>query len=1180
MRYMNRNLSWENGPPRDKTIPPFLRAKPYADGKYADVSSIKSWSDDLSGIRPGKNIEDVEREAIDKLFRTHYTSADQLGKLKLGFRSVREYIHAWSAPPEPTKTVDASKVIEATSGFPPVGNDLKNYSQTSFDNPNAPRDLTAEEKSKNYSDLHKYRPVEWNEPDGLQKPTPEELSKNYTDLGKYSPSKFDAVADEPATQVKYDDLYKYRPVEWNEPDGLRVPTAEELSKNYNDLHKYGAVHWNEPDGLRVKTPEELSKEYKDLDNYGPSEFNEPDGLRPLTAEEESKNYQDLDKYSEGFMAKNSVLEAQVAKQMDTTVRGNTLAPKVEMATEDYAQKYDDLEKYGPVLWNEPDGLRLPTPEELSKNYADLHLYAQYDNAGPKKERIHPEEASKQYEDLHKYESFPNAGPAVERIHPEVASKQYADLSLYPRAGFEEPATKEHVHPEELTKNYPDLAKYQPSAFDSAAKAYPSHPEVLTKDYDDLHLYKSIYHNEPDGQAIGAVPVKDGLSDYDAKHQKRAFATTVKKQRPTSPLAPQAHRRATNLEFAKVEYETAWDAESALGEEVVTEVGPQARKRFVNLEQAKDEYQTSWEIEADALQSPAVTTTPSASIETQADRLVDNLKSSKVEYESEWDAAATSPEAAADIEVEAQRRLKRLEKSKAKTEEAFDAPTVNFDSLGIETRANRLVDNLAFSKSAYESEYDAASVVNNTDTVSRPAESYESGNDQVLKSGWDVAPAALEHIEVEAANHPESVANEPVYESGWDVTPAALESIETEAGSQLDNKPTEPVLESGWDVAPSALDSIEAEAALQPETTQAAEPVLESGWDVAPAALESIEAEASSPAETPKVEIPPAAEPVLESGWDVTPAALESIEQAATSPPKPFQDVDPEAAVEWDAPEPVPTTGAIKVEAQRREANLDDAKAQYETAFEHQVDFGAVPSTVNGQARREMAGATAERDEGASSMDESFPAENSSIRDAMQRHPGTYGQQSMNTMARIQAETDPYSKSPQGLEISYDQETCGKATWPTMVRHYRSEAKAADAVETATAGSDAAAYVVLAFDPLTQSVNVAETSSTVEHVGNATTPAEAILRLSNPSKFFPHFKPLEEQGYEIVSGRGDVLIFRKVRAAAANAGAYDPSKHMRKKRSLGKKLVVGTASVAGAAYAIGVFGEYVATRGAA
>src|SRR5205823_8217280 len=35
------------------------------------------------------------------------------------------------------------------------------------------------------------------------------------------------------------------------------------------------------------------------------------------------------------------------------------------------------------------------------------------------------------------------------------------------------------------------------------------------------------------------------------------------------------------------------------------------------------------------------------------------------------------------------------------------------------------------------------------------------------------------------------------------------------------------------------------------------------------------------------------------------------------------------------------------------------------------------------------------------------------------------------------------------------------------------------------------------------------------------------RLNNPAKFLPHFLPLQSQGYEIVAGGGDLLVFKKV-----------------------------------------------------
>lgn len=74
------------------------------------------------------------------------------------------------------------------------------------------------------------------------------------------------------------------------------------------------------------------------------------------------------------------------------------------------------------------------------------------------------------------------------------------------------------------------------------------------------------------------------------------------------------------------------------------------------------------------------------------------------------------------------------------------------------------------------------------------------------------------------------------------------------------------------------------------------------------------------------------------------------------------------------------------------------------------------------------------------------------------------------------------------------------------------------------------YKILAYDPTMQSVSIAETTSVVPDASSPLAPAEVLLRLSNPTKFFPHFEDMKMQGYEIVSGSGDVLVFRKVRPA--------------------------------------------------
>ncbi|KAK4442442.1 hypothetical protein QBC34DRAFT_418729 [Podospora aff. communis PSN243] len=86
------------------------------------------------------------------------------------------------------------------------------------------------------------------------------------------------------------------------------------------------------------------------------------------------------------------------------------------------------------------------------------------------------------------------------------------------------------------------------------------------------------------------------------------------------------------------------------------------------------------------------------------------------------------------------------------------------------------------------------------------------------------------------------------------------------------------------------------------------------------------------------------------------------------------------------------------------------------------------------------------------------------------------------------------------------------------------------------------YKVLVYDPTMQCIDVAETTSIVADSNTPLTPAEVLLRISNPAKFLPHFGPLQAQGFEIVSGAGDVLIFRKVREAVPEASQSGIANH--------------------------------------
>jgi hypothetical protein len=81
------------------------------------------------------------------------------------------------------------------------------------------------------------------------------------------------------------------------------------------------------------------------------------------------------------------------------------------------------------------------------------------------------------------------------------------------------------------------------------------------------------------------------------------------------------------------------------------------------------------------------------------------------------------------------------------------------------------------------------------------------------------------------------------------------------------------------------------------------------------------------------------------------------------------------------------------------------------------------------------------------------------------------------------------------------------------------------------------YKVLAYDSSTLQMNIAETTSSVPAAGDADTqplhPTEVLSRLNNVAKFLPYFADMEKQGYEIVSGSGDVLVFKQVRAPPPN-----------------------------------------------
>ncbi|KAL2760230.1 hypothetical protein ACRALDRAFT_2024257 [Sodiomyces alcalophilus JCM 7366] len=596
---MSRALSWQQHPTAEDPTAVFKKfmtrywdaSASWPTGRYTDLDKIKSWSDELSGVRPGRNIEDVERSAINHLFghsdpsTSSPASASALASHPYEYnpwqsplRNIRNFLatqnitESQSNPiVEQTKASQVShshftlpkslRVEPVHSNGPPSTEELQRYSQVTIDDkPWQP----LETESKAYSDLDKYKPVM----DEITAADSSSAAPKYDDLAKYRPTDFDHNPDAASatrTETQYDDLSSYEPVmwrepdglpplsaeerskmytdlgnygpiRWREPDGLPQPTAEELSKNYDDLHTYGPVIWNEPDGKLPPTTEELSKKYDDLHNYnGPYHFNEPDGKLPPSSEELSKQYGDLHKYNGSY-------------------HFNEPDGKLPPSSEELSKKYTDLHKYGgPFSWNEPDGLLPPTAEERSKEYTDLRRYGPVSwNEPDGKPPMTAEVASKQYTDLDGYGKVewnePDGKPVPTR---EENSKQYTDLDKYGKVEWNEPDGKPTPTAEENSKKYTDLNKYGKVEWNEPDGKPAPTPEENSKRYPDLNKYGKVEWNEPDGKP---APTPEENSKQYTDLDKYGKVEWNEPDGKPAPTGEEASKRYSDLhKYGKVEW---------------------------------------------------------------------------------------------------------------------------------------------------------------------------------------------------------------------------------------------------------------------------------------------------------------------------------------------------------------------------------------------------------------------------------------------------------------------------------------------------------------------------------------------------------------------------------------------------------------------------------------------------
>ncbi|KAJ6084374.1 hypothetical protein N7486_011174 [Penicillium sp. IBT 16267x] len=92
----------------------------------------------------------------------------------------------------------------------------------------------------------------------------------------------------------------------------------------------------------------------------------------------------------------------------------------------------------------------------------------------------------------------------------------------------------------------------------------------------------------------------------------------------------------------------------------------------------------------------------------------------------------------------------------------------------------------------------------------------------------------------------------------------------------------------------------------------------------------------------------------------------------------------------------------------------------------------------------------------------------------------------------------------------------------------------------TEDSPAAVYRILTFDSATSQVTTAE-SDLFFGVNESCLLVDVLSRLQNPGKFVPYFEQMQRDGYEIATGGGNILVFRKAdNVIPQTTTEHDPS----------------------------------------
>ena len=469
-------------------------------GRYLNTDAApRQTPDNPNGVRPGQNIEDVERAPLEHLLFGDKPSQpakrnvrpsqgkadgeyaiDPITNRRVPKKPYQSQFESFKAPEPADGAASKSPKSPFVNHYGKPPSLLDTLSGKNKDVRWHRNDTIASTSAPKYSDLHRYTAVRYQEPDGKlldEQPTPK-----HADLAKYGPvrahepdGKYKLDSESPATP---EELGKYGAVRAHEPDGKYKDVAESLVQS-EELDRYGAVKAHEPDG-RYKDVPEPSVESQELHKYGAVKAHEPDG-KYKNVPETPVGQQELDKYG--------------------AVRSHEPDGKYKAeAGESASVMSEELDKYGAFRAHEPDGAYKPESEPpiTQEERGNYGAFRSHEPDGKYKSESEVPATTRESK---RYEAVRNYVPDGKHVAEYTDAPDAAELAAYSKPILaHEPDGMYAINHVASEYDAAELAKYREPFFSHEPDGKYAASYVKPQ-YDNAELskYKAFRSHEPDGK---------------------------------------------------------------------------------------------------------------------------------------------------------------------------------------------------------------------------------------------------------------------------------------------------------------------------------------------------------------------------------------------------------------------------------------------------------------------------------------------------------------------------------------------------------------------------------------------------------------------------------------------------------------------------------------------------------